>query len=95
VKIYMDDSGINGMAGAAAVIYSRVKPPKMLSYCLGPLMEHMTFEAEAVGITLGMHMLSYEKNIKAATISLDNQAIIVATDTCKSKLGHHIIDQFL
>jgi ribonuclease HI len=95
VRIYADGSGINRMAGAAAVIYSRDKPPKMLRYCLGPLTEHTTFEAEAVGITLGMHMLRYEKNVKAATISLDNQAVIMVTGTWKAKSGHYIIDEFL
>jgi hypothetical protein len=59
VRIYANRSGINGMAGAAVVIYSGNKPPKVLRYCLGLLTEHTMFEAEVVGIMLGRHHTRY------------------------------------
>jgi len=57
-------------------------------------MEHTTFEAEAIRITLGMHMLRYEKDIKTTTIGLDNQAVVTSMDIQKPKSGQHI-DEFL
>jgi hypothetical protein len=93
VQIYADGSGLDGKAGAAAVIYWGIHPPKTLRFYLGPLTEHTTFEAEAVGVLLGLHMLSYEKDILTAHISIDNQAIIQALSARKPKAGKHIIEE--
>jgi hypothetical protein len=52
-------------------------------------------EAEAVGITLVMHMLRNEKNMWTAMISLDNQVVIISLDICKPKSNQNIIDYLL
>jgi len=47
VRVYADRSGIDGMVGAAAVLYQGGENPKVLRYYPGPLTEHTTFDAEA------------------------------------------------
>jgi len=42
-----------------------------------------------------MHMLRYEKNVRTATISLYNQAVIASMDIQKLKLGQYSIEEFL
>jgi ribonuclease HI len=86
VRVYADGSGIDGMAGVARVLYRGAGTPRTLRYCLGPL---------SVGIPLAMHLLGNERNVRTATISLDNQAVITSVDTHKPKSGQYIIDQFL
>jgi len=52
IQIYMDGSGLDGMAGVAAMLYGRDRTVKVLHYCLRSLEEHTTYEAEAVGVLL-------------------------------------------
>jgi ribonuclease HI len=95
VRIYTDGSGLDGMAGVAAVMYWGNKPPKTMYYCLGLLTEHTTFEAEAVGVTLSLHMLGHEKDVQAAHISLDNQVVIQSMSSPKPKSCQYIIKEIL
>ena len=84
-KIYTDGSGVDNNAGAAAVMYRRGRCTKTVRYYLGPLTDHMTYEAEAVGVTLALKLLSHEMGIGKATILLDNQAVIQSLGHVKSQ----------
>ena len=48
VHVYSDGSGIEGMAGAAAVLFRDGQEAKSLRYQLGPLTWHTTYNAEVV-----------------------------------------------
>lgn len=86
-KIYSDGLGQNGQAGAAAVLMigDDKTLAKTLRYHLGPLTQHTTYEAEAVGAVLATHLM---KSILAQpnktgdesgiTHYADNQSIIKA-----------------
>ena len=56
IHIYADGSGFEGKAGACVILYRGTRR-KQLQYCLGDLKDHMVFEAEAVGVLLGLHLL--------------------------------------
>ena len=78
LKIYTDGSGQDGMAGAAAVLYKDGTAMKALRYQLGPLEWHTTYEAELVGMLLGVWMVRHETEVGMASIKADSQAAIQA-----------------
>lgn len=82
------------MAGAAAVLYRQHRRPKSLRYHLGPLTQHTTFDAEAVGAVLGAALLQKERNITTATLFIDCQSIITSTSITRSQSGQQILDEF-
>src|SRR6266702_4756810 len=61
VKIYSDGSAQNGKVGAAAVLVRPGKKPRTLHYHLGTTEHHTVFEAELVGLILGLHLIKTEK----------------------------------
>ena len=83
--IYSDGSGIGGHAGAATVLCKAGCGPKTLKLHLGSLEEHTTFEAEAAGLSLALHLLSLERNACSTTILLDNQAVIQSLEHHKTR----------
>ena len=56
-RVYSDSSGLGGKARAVAVLYREGISPRVLRYSLGTLVQHMTYEAEAVGLLLALHLL--------------------------------------
>ena len=78
LKLYSDGSGLDGSVGAAAVIYKTGRSPKVLKLHSGTLEDYPTYEAEAVGLSLALHLLSQERDAHTAMIMLDNQAVIAA-----------------
>jgi ribonuclease HI len=93
IRIYSDGSGYKGKAGAAATLYRGNNRPRTLQYCLGKLTEHTVYEAEAMGVTLGLHLLRKEVAPKQSSISIDNQAVINATDIKQARPSHYLIDK--
>jgi ribonuclease HI len=93
IKIYADGSGIEGMAGAAAVMYRHGRRITDLRYRLGSLANHTTYEAEAVGVTLALELLSKERRAGSATILLDNQAVIQSIGRIKARPAQHVLEQ--
>ncbi len=62
-----------------------------LHFHLGSDTEHTVYEAEMVGLVLGLHMLSARKYRKVPTmISVNNQAAIKALASDLRSLGHHL-----
>jgi len=95
VELYSDGSGLDGMAGAAAVMFKGAQGAKTLRYSLGQLTEHTVYEVEAVGVILTLHMLGSERNIQRATIRLDNKAVLGALTECRSRPAQMIIDEII
>lgn len=94
IRIFTDGSGLEGQAGAAAVLYRRGNPPRRLRYHLGPISQHTTFDAEAVGALLGAHLLSKERRVTTVTLSIDCQAVIKSTEIIRAQTGQDIMDEF-
>ena len=91
VKIYLDGSMHDGNVGAAAVLVRNGKMAKVLHYHLGPASKHTVFEAELVGILMGLHLI--DKTVKGSItfkIGVDNQAAIKALSSKFSKPGQYL-----
>ena len=91
VKIYSDGSMHDGNVGAAAIVVKNRKATQKLHYHLGPASEHTVFEAELVGILMGLHLI--EKTVKGNitfAIGVDNQAAIKALSSKFNKPGQYL-----
>jgi ribonuclease HI len=98
IRIYSDGSGIEGMIGAAAVLYRHTNGNQtvkhVLRYCLGPETKHTVYEGEVVGEILAQHLLHSEIRGFGRHVSMyiDNQASIMATQSIKPTPGHYLLD---
>ena len=92
--IYTDGSGFENKIGAAAVLVKNGVVKKSLCYCLGTDSDHTVYEAEAVALTLGLHLLKgTRETIEEVTIGMDNQAVLMGMANQKSKAGHYLMDR--
>ncbi|KAF8558627.1 hypothetical protein OG21DRAFT_1481317 [Imleria badia] len=66
--IYTDGSGIEGNIGAAAVLYTSNRNPRLLRYHLGKDNEHTVYKAKAVGLTLAAQLLLMECDLDLPSI---------------------------
>ena len=65
------------------------------SVSVGNLGQTHHFQAETIGVLLGLHMLQYERQVSDIRLMLDNQVVIAAMDACKSGPEQHIINKVL
>jgi hypothetical protein len=91
-KVYTDGSGAEGNAAASAVMYKKGRYARTLRYCLGPLADHTTYEAEATGVILALELLSKERGINTAVVLLDNQAVIQALSYVKPRPAQFLLN---
>ena len=92
--VFTDSSGFEHNIGAAAVLMRNGFVSRTLKYHLGSGEIHTVYEAEATGVVLGIHALcATDRTYKHVTIGLDNQAILMALRSQKSRPGHHILDR--
>jgi len=92
--IYTDGSGFKHGIGAAAVLVKNGVVKKVIRYNLGNDSDHTVYEAEAVAVTLALHMLTgMKKTIGKVTIGMDNQAVLMGMANQKSKPGHYLMDK--
>ncbi|KAJ3554396.1 hypothetical protein NM688_g3131 [Phlebia brevispora] len=96
IRVYTDGSDYRGGVGAAAVLFRDGRAGhKTLRYHLGTSTRHTVYEAELVGIILGMELIRREtRAVHRASIALDNQAVIQASQSDKSTPGHYLLDWF-
>ena len=95
--IYMDGSGIEGRIGAAAVLYIGRRNPKVLRYHLGMQNKHTVYKAEAVDLSLAMHLLNSELDLTTPVdiyVYVDNQAMIKCGEVFTTKSDHYLMDHF-
>ncbi|KAJ3874758.1 ribonuclease H-like domain-containing protein, partial [Lentinula edodes] len=95
-----DGSGYGGMTGAAAVLYKNGRPltDAVLRYQLGPITEHTTYDAEGIGILLGLQLIDRyvtEPNHLNSLICLDGRSAIEALESRLPKSGQNIIEATL
>ena len=94
IAVYTDGSGFENKIGAAAVLVKNGIVKRSLRYCLGTDTQHTVYEAEAVAVTLGLHLLiGMKKTMEEVTIGMDNQAVLMGTMNQKSKAGHYLMDK--
>jgi len=96
VRIYSDGSAHSGLVGAAAILWAKGQEPKVLRYQLGTAEEHTVFEAELVGLILGLKLIAENVRGKTSiTIGVDNQATIKAMKSKLNKPGHYLAAEFI
>ncbi|QRW04674.1 Reverse transcriptase from transposon X-element protein [Ceratobasidium sp. AG-Ba] len=77
IKIFTDGSMKDGGVGAAAVLVREGAEDRTLKVYLGSDEEHEVYEAEIVGLQLGLRLLETERwPMEDAIIFMDNQAVL-------------------
>ncbi len=96
LQVYMDRSTHGGNVGAAAVMMCKGKKIRSLRYRLGMDDEHTVFEAEVVGILLGLHLIKSKARSKTSvTLGVDNQAILKVLKSKLNKAGHYLAAEII
>jgi ribonuclease HI len=93
IRVYSDGSLYKNGVGAAASLYVSSCLRKSLSLHLGSALQHTVYEAELVGILLGLHLLhSLSRQLCNPILCVDNQAAIRALLNQKPHPGHYLLD---
>ena len=94
VCVYSDGSGYEGGIGASALLYINDWLIRKLRFYLGTALEHTVYEAEGVGILMGIHLLhGLSRQLTHPTIlGSDSQAAIRALGNQSSHSGQYILD---
>jgi ribonuclease HI len=99
LKIYVDRSGQDRNAGAAAVMYrkGRENLERTLRYHLGSLEKHTNYEAEAVGLLIAFWMLNNQHIVGRLPVSIyvDSQALLKAIKKVALRPGQYLIKTLL
>ncbi|QRV81841.1 RNA-directed DNA polymerase from mobile element jockey [Ceratobasidium sp. AG-Ba] len=86
IKIFTDGSMKDGGVGAAAVLIREGAEDRTLKAYLGSDEEHEVYEAEIVGLQLGLHLLETESwPMEDVAIFMDNQAVLRTLMAGKTK----------
>lgn len=91
IKVYSDGSAHDGRVGAAAILRRSGKPDRILKLHLGNTEQHTVYEAELVGMIMGLHLIKTEwRNTVKCILNVDNQAALVAIKSKMNKSGQHL-----
>ena len=93
LKVYMDGSGQEGKAGTAAVLFKGKTLLGKLRCHLGSLEQYTTYEAELVGILLGLWLIRREPDTDSASLKADSQVAIQALNTHTPRPGGHLLNE--
>ena len=81
---------------ASAVLYCPgTVEPTILRYHLGPSSRHTVYEAEIVGLILGISLLLRLLSVAAASCAADNTPCLLAYQNRKPHPAHYLIDHLL
>ena len=94
VRVYSDGSGFKGVIGASALPYINERLVKVLRTHLGSSLEHTVYEAEGVGLLMGLHLLNGPscELTQTTVLGTDNQVVIKALGNQKLHTGQYILD---
>jgi ribonuclease HI len=96
IKVYADGSSHNGNVGAAAVLYRAGRPKRTLRMKLGPDNQHTVYEAELVGMLMGLYLIKTERKCRVkCVLGVDNQAAIQALNSELTNPGQYIAAECL
>jgi ribonuclease HI len=94
-KIYCDGSGFKNEIGASALLYTGNQLTKTLHFHLGSEDKHTVYEAESVGLLMGIHLLK-GLNVqmrRSVALGSDSQALNRALSNQNSHPGQYLIDE--
>lgn len=93
VRVYSDGSGYEGGISASAVLYINNQLVRSLRFYLGTSLEHTVYEAEGVGLLMGVHLHGLSRQLTHLTIlSSDSQAAVRALGNQSMHSGQSILD---
>ena len=94
-KIYCDGSGFEKKIGTSVLLYIGNRLSKTLHFHLGPEDKHTIYEAESVGLLMGLHMLNNASLQMRGMVLLgsDSQALSRAFGNQSAHLGQYLIDE--
>ena len=69
VHVYSDGSGVDGSAGAAAVLFWDGLEVRSVCYWLGSLTQHTTYKVEVIGVLLVLELLRQQQRESAQHLS--------------------------
>jgi ribonuclease HI len=96
IKVYSDRSAHDRKVGTAAILRHEGKPDRILKLHLGTTEQHTVYEAELVGMIMGLHLIKTERrNGVKCTLNIDNQAALVAIKSEMNKSGQHLTANLL
>ena len=95
-RIYTDGSDYQGGVGASAVLYKPgAAEPIVLRYHLGSSSRHTVYEAEIIGLILGVHLLLQLLSVSTASCAADNTPCLMAYQNRQPHPAHYLIDRLL
>ena len=94
VRAYSDGSGFEGGIGASALLYINNRLARSLKFYLGTSLEHTVYEAEGVGLLMGLHLLhALHRQLTLPTIlGSDSQAANRALRNQRAHSGQYILN---
>ena len=94
VQVYSDGSGYEGGIRASALLYINDCLARSLRFYLGTAQEHTIYEAEGVGLLLGLHLLHglTRQPTHSIVLDTDSQAVIKALNNQYFHSGHYLLD---
>jgi ribonuclease HI len=96
IKVYSDGSAHDGKVGVAAILKREGKLDCILKLHLGTTDQHTVYEAELVGMIMGLYLIKTEPRGKVkCSLSMDNQAALVAIKLEMNKSGQHLAANIL
>ena len=96
IKVYTDGSMQGDAVGAAAILYRNGKITHSLCFHLGSTEHHTIYEAEMVGLLLGIHLIKTEKaSWRKCALGADNQVALQALQSELNNPSHHIVAEVI
>ena len=94
MRVYSDGLGYEGGIGASALLYINDRLARTIQLYLGTPKEHTVYEAEGVGLIMGLHLLNgLSRRLTHPTIlGTDSQAVIRALQNQRSHSGQYLLD---
>src|SRR5882672_6207922 len=94
VKVFSDESCIEGRVGEAAVLYREGEEIRSVRKHLGTEEEHTVFKVEVVGLILAAELVCTERGAGSVMLGVDNQVALKATRRTRGASGQHLVDHF-
>jgi ribonuclease HI len=96
IKVYSDGSAHSRGVGTVVILKHKGKPDHILKLHLGTTDQHMVYEAELIGMIMGLHLIKTEPRSKVkCLLNMDNQAVLTAIKSEMNKSGQHLVANIL
>lgn len=91
IRVYSDSSVHDGKVGTVALLQHKGKPDRILKLHLGSMEHHTVYEAELVGMLMGLHLIKTKRrNTVKCVLNVDKQAALSAIKSELNKLSQHL-----